>query len=365
MPTASFDGFQPVRPAARHQQITDFLRDQVISGALAPDARLPTTQELAKRWNVPIATIQAAFAPLVKEGLLLRRPGFGTVVRSQAPALTRVAIYQIAVPDWNGGDRFAFRLADLVESRLAERGLDSQRLVDRRAGDERTEPLAEMVQAARSRHIDAMIATDTDERSTPWLQRLPVPTAIYGSGGSANEPWFDIPDFASQGLARLAARGCRRVGLITVLPARPAQRAFDLHRAFVGGLAAHGLETRPEWLRLPGADEDVSEGEAERFGYRQVHALWAAGERPDGLLVYTDRVARGVVMGLLALGVQTEPPHLVLHRNAELGLFCPLPADYLESSATTMAEGLIAVVEAQHRGRPLPPSLLQFSLVAG
>lgn len=364
------DAFRPTR-SARHEQIAAFLREQILSGAFAPDARLPPTQELTRRWGVPIATIQRAFAPLVKEGLLLRRPGFGTVVLGQAPVLTRVAIYQPQAIGWNGGDRFADRLADLVESRLAAGGRAALRVIDRRPDDDRGEPLPGLVRAVRSRQVDALIATGTNRHSTPWLESLPVPSAFYGSGSSPHEIWFDFPDFATKALDALAGRGCRRVGLITVL--RPGlrfadgvrQHESDLHVAFLAGLEQRGLATRPEWIRAPAPGEDLLERDAERFGYEQIQALWASPERPDGLAVYTDRTARGVVMGLLATAPRAAPPHLVLHRNAELNQFCPLPADYLESSVAAVADRLIAIVEAQHGRRPMPRFALDFRLVPG
>lgn len=371
MTTSSLADFRLLRPLAKHAQITAFLRDQIISGALAPEARLPTTQALAAQWSVPIATIQAAFVPLVKEGLLLRRPGLGTLVRQSAPALKQIGIYQPVVLDWHGGERFAYRLADMVEAHLATAGIVGTRLVDRRASGQRTEPLPELLQAAHSRQLDAVIVTEADERCAPWLERLPVPIAFYGSGRGTNEVWFDFDDFAAQGLARLAAQGCRRVGLISVLSPdaayAPGTRPFacDLHAAFVTGVAAHGLVTRPEWIRAPQPGDTVSEGEAEHFGYAQAHAIWSAAERPDGLLIYTDRAARGAVMALLALGAQAAPPKLVLHRNAELGLFCPLHADYLEASISATADRLIAIINAQHQRKPADNRPMAFQLTHG
>lgn len=366
MPTAApIDRFQLIRPAASHEQITAFLREQILSGALAPQARLPTTQELTRRWGVPIATIQRAFVPLVREGLLLRRPGFGTVVRGSAAALTSVGIYQPVSLDWQGGERFANRLAELLVDHLVAAGLAAPRFYDRRPGGERSQPLPELAQAARSRQIDAVIAVETDANTSAWIDRLPVPSALYGSGGKVNQLWFDMPAFAAQGLAGLAARGCRRVGLVTVLPADPSAPQRDLAGAFRDQLAAHGLETRPEWIRMPGPGQAVIERDAERFGYEEIHALWSGAERPDGLLVYTDHVAHGVVMGLLSLGVQAAPPHLMLHRNAGLDLFCPLPADFLESSAQMIADRLMALIVAQHQRRRPEPDTLGFRLVAG
>lgn len=363
---SSLPPFHPVRPLSRQEQITAHLREQVLSGALAPDTRLPTTAELARQWQVPIATLQAAFAPLVKEGLLARKPGVGTVVRSAAAGLVRVGIYLPGGALPAGGDRFSERLAARLEARVAVDGLQTMRLTDNRPGEARDTPPDDLLAAVRERRIDALIACECDPAIASWLTRLPLPVAISGSGAQPTAVWYDLTDFARQGVARLAERGCRRIGLITL--ARPGQRATadgracDLHGALAAEAARLGLAADPSWQRWPAPGVFIDECEAERWGFERVQELWAQAERPDGLLVYTDRVARGVVMGLLALGPDASPPRLVLHRNAEIGLFSPLPADYLDSSVEDTAERLLAMIAAQHRAQPLPARDLAFRL---
>lgn len=358
--------FHPVKPLSRQEQITAHLREQVLSGALAPDTRLPTTAELARQWQVPIATLQAAFAPLVKEGLLARKPGVGTVVRSAAAGLTRVGIYLPSGSLPAGSDRFSERLAARLETRVAADGLQTLRLPDPRPGGLRDTPPDELLAAVRERRIDALIACECDTVVASWLTRLPLPVAISGSGAQPAAVWYDLTDFARQGVARLAERGCRRIGLITL--ARPAPQASaegrpcDLHGALAETATRLGLEADPAWRRWPAPGTFIDEVDAERWGFVRAQELWAQADRPDGLLVYTDRVARGVVMGLLALGPTAAPPRLVLHRNAEIGLFSPLPADFLDASVTDTAERLMAMIEAQHRGQPLPSRDLAFRL---
>ena len=62
------------------EQITDYLREEIYSGNLKPGVRLPPTQELAAQWETHAATVHKAMEPLVKEGLLARKPRSGTFV---------------------------------------------------------------------------------------------------------------------------------------------------------------------------------------------------------------------------------------------------------------------------------------------
>ncbi len=67
-----------------YRRIQADLRERIVSGGLAPDARLETEQELMAHYEVSRATVRQALAGLVNEGLVEIRRGLGTYVRSLA-----------------------------------------------------------------------------------------------------------------------------------------------------------------------------------------------------------------------------------------------------------------------------------------
>ena len=71
-----------------HVQVYRQLRDNIMAGALKPGARLPSARTLASDLRVSRNTVDAAFAQLRAEGLIVRRVGAGTVVAS---AISHVA----------------------------------------------------------------------------------------------------------------------------------------------------------------------------------------------------------------------------------------------------------------------------------
>ncbi len=71
------------RHAPLVDQVLEILREQIASGAYAPDGRLPSETELAEEFDVSRATVRSALALLSAEGLVKRRHGAGTFV-SQA-----------------------------------------------------------------------------------------------------------------------------------------------------------------------------------------------------------------------------------------------------------------------------------------
>ena len=70
-------------PSAR---IAAELRRRIVSGELAPGARLPSTRALVQRHGVAMATATKVLTTLRHEGLIRSVPGVGTVVAGEPPA---------------------------------------------------------------------------------------------------------------------------------------------------------------------------------------------------------------------------------------------------------------------------------------
>lgn len=68
-----------------HRQLYDALRDAVLSGHLAPGARLASTRTMAADLGVSRNTVMAAFEQLLAEGYLEGRVGAGTFVTRTLP----------------------------------------------------------------------------------------------------------------------------------------------------------------------------------------------------------------------------------------------------------------------------------------
>jgi len=180
-----------------------------------------------------------------------------------------------------------------------------------------------------------------------WLKKLQMPlAALFNTEITTESKYAESMKLA---FARLAADGCRTVGMI--VPA--------LHPCYMGyadfkkAANRDGLETQPAWFRRA---EDERVDDYESFGYQQFKKLWAYQKRPDGLLITPDATCRGAIMAILELGVQIpEDLQLVFHRNSGLDYFCPWQVPFVVVEIMDVAMGLIAHLDAQYFNTPPPP----------
>lgn len=68
-----------------HRWLYDELRKAILAGTLAPGARLPSTRDLAARFNVSRGTVLGVFAQLEAEGYLSGAVGRGSFVAAELP----------------------------------------------------------------------------------------------------------------------------------------------------------------------------------------------------------------------------------------------------------------------------------------
>ena len=317
--------------------------------------RLPSNQNLAEQWNVAASSVQAAMASLVKEGLLQRARKRGTFVAKRTRTLTNVAVY-LADDIWHMRTA-AFRRAAVksLSEQLRGRKIQLQIWSDSRPESQHSKPWPDLVQAAEQRQVQAVLMC-SGLTGHNWLSRLPVPLVSLTTRIDHNCVGVDAAYGEHLAATELARKGCRSVGMISPVNAvSQGKHGADDARAqsstaFAKTAADLGMEIRDEWIRLPSSDR-IDEPEAEQFGYDQMKQVLALPNRPDGMFVTYDWVARGALMAILENRIKVpQKLKLVLHRNLEIGLFCPIEASFLDFQVGEVAAGMIALMDAQLRG---------------
>jgi GntR family transcriptional regulator/MocR family aminotransferase len=73
------------RAKPTYRQLYAALREAILDGRLRPGVRLPSTRDLARRYDLARGTIVAAFEQMKAEGYLTGRTGSGTYVATLLP----------------------------------------------------------------------------------------------------------------------------------------------------------------------------------------------------------------------------------------------------------------------------------------
>lgn len=352
--------FEEPKPAYR--QITDHIRNMVMSGELKPGAKLPSTQELSLLWNKQAPTIQAALTPLVREGLLVRYPYKGTFVSERQRQLKTIGLYYFGNKLSNPESRYIQTLHQCILNRIAAKNLRWAMWNDPRPPEEAVEPWDLLEDACRQGEIDALIAPLLDLPHEEWLRKLPIPQAFQGST-LPNTILGDSRQLTAKAVEELARQGCRSIGLISAWPSPTTEKPFDaiLHASYQGFISearARGLQTREEWIA---SKDETYPASAARFGYEAFTRIWAHPEHPEGLVVINDAESEGVTTAILERGLRIpEQLRLAYHKTQEVDLLCPFPVTYIGNSATESAEALLQLLEWQFEGKPVKPIVIGY-----
>lgn len=81
----------------KHREISRQLRHEIQQGRFGPAGRLPSETQLVDRFQVSRPTVARALRDLQEQGLIERRAGAGTFVRSDAPCSAAVGTRQLGL----------------------------------------------------------------------------------------------------------------------------------------------------------------------------------------------------------------------------------------------------------------------------
>ena len=343
-----------------HRRIFEGLRSQILTGKFVPGTQLPGTRELAVTWQTSIFTIHTALQALAKEGWIDRRPNAGTYIADPRNRFLCVGVYHGGDITLDTNTAFSRNLHFSLLNQLDQLGKKTQVFIDSRPEHTQDKILPDLAEAIQQRRIQCVIAPSVNRFDERYLARLPLPTAFLANLFSPNRVEFDLKNFFQGSVQRLAAEGCRSVGLMSNLDLPKDEKDFNnnFYRCFRQALAEAGLVTREEWLRYPA----IYTNDFEAYGYHEFKDFWNLRTKPDGLIVYPDSAARGVITAVLEIGIRVVPPEIkfVFHRNAQARLLCPIPVTWAISDENEVAQSMIELIQRQFNGEKNSPILLPY-----
>jgi DNA-binding LacI/PurR family transcriptional regulator len=323
------------------QQIAGALR-QEIGVRFMPAEKLTGMHELKDRFSVSINTIGAALDILAGEGLVEKKRGSGVYVTERGACkrigiLSEMDLFDSRIsPYWRS-------TAAAVKSRLEAAGHAPQLYIGEAepgpgASDEPTCP--RFWEDAAAGKLDAAVILDVPS-TAGWHKRMkecPVPAVGAMTGFEASPDFAGIVDAA---VSRLAANGCRTLGLL----------AWHAGELFRKAAATHGVESCDAWIRT---EMDPA---LRGTGWEEFRDIWLAPEKPDGLVILDDMLFADAQLAMMEMGVRV-PRELQLAvltiRNASPPI--RLPAQTFEIDPSEMAAGLVAMVMQRVGGETPKPA---------
>jgi len=307
------------RDVTIYQQVAMIFEKKIREGKLPPGSKLPPTAELAKQFGVNPETIQLGLKLLIDQGLISRAPKRGTFVKEKLLHKTLGLIF----PDNFYLDTEA-AVFPVIVSKLAQyaarAGWQSRYFIIN--NDEKTDltfyELRKAIEANElggiaevTYHNSAVHSYLRTDCRVPRVSLTPV----------------DYTQMLVCGLEQLERRGCRKIDVLFGYGDEPG----DYERA--KERCENGIE---KYLTLCPDTRMLIQPRLIHAhcnnGYRYIKEKWSkpAG-RPDGLLVISDVVFKGVWYVIMELGIKIPKElALVAHTNKGLRPMMHIPLTALE-----------------------------------
>jgi DNA-binding LacI/PurR family transcriptional regulator len=345
------------RPPVKQRMILADLRREIAGGVFQPGNQLPTRAELEQRFQVSSTTLQRALDRLGQDGFVEAQGARGTFVSNHPPHLCN---YGLVIPHRPSNAPGKFRHFWTVlanEAVRVETSNPSIRFpifyVNNATDDvEAYQQLLRHITAHRLAGLIFITPPDllqgTPIMDFPGLARVSVRMAM-ASELPADMPisvvWLDRASFVDKALDSLAARGRKRVAVIS------SALWFGKNEAYLTSALVARFGSAPMCWRI-GLDLD-----SPQYANNAVQLLMrgSPSERPDALVIADDNFVEYATAGLVASGVtSTEAIDVVAHCNFPWPTPSVVPAMRLGYDARHVLQACIDQIDSQRRGEAVP-----------
>ncbi len=341
------------RQAPKYQQVYSALRRDIHSGRLASGDRLPSEADLVRLFGASRITVGRAVRDLQTAGLVERRAGSGTFVRSAQKSAG--LSFGLLIPDLGDTEIFEPICQGMMASPLAaehalvwgsitttgSRADDAWQLcrqyIERRVSGVFFAPLE---LAAEKDDVNARIARALDEAGIPvvLLDRTVVP---YPRRGHHDLVGIDNRRAGYVITEHLLTRGARRIAFVA-LP--HAAATVDARAAgFREALYAAGAVVDPALVQR------IDPGDA--VAVRQL----MESRPPEGIVCANDRTAARLMRTLIGLGYRVPADvRLVGIDDADFAELLPVPLTTLRQPSRQIGDAALATMLQRIARRDLP-----------
>jgi DNA-binding LacI/PurR family transcriptional regulator len=291
---------------SKQSEIVAALRRQIVAGRQEPGSRLPTWDELGRKFSVSRPTLRLALGELKAQGFIEPDSTRGTFVARRPPCLHRYGLVFFESPGTARWNRLYAALAQQA-SVLSQTGERKLEVFCNVTVSEACETRRQIMQDVENHCFAGLIMVGAVAlmQDARW-QSMKVPRVAIckprdASLSALSSVGLDWSSFWQKSLDWLASRGRRRIAVL----------AIDYHpQAGLCELARQrGLVAKPSWHHVGSLQYPEAAGHI-----TQLLMDPSLGDRPDAIIITDDNLVEPAVGGLMAAGVRVgEELDVVAH----------------------------------------------------
>ena len=329
---------------SKAQKITESILKQILSGKLKPGGRIPTYDEMEKRYAVSRATLQQVINKLKRDGFVFSSGRRGTYISQRPPHLFRYGIVFPAVE--RESNRFWTALKNECARISAGRVIDIVLYED---VDEHVDNAVyqELIYDIESSRLAGLIFVSDPHRvvEAPHFESHSIPKVSIFESTRPDAYLVDTDDlsFLNKSLDWMKKRNRSRIAVIS----HPDQQVLE---EFQGAVSKRGLKTNPYWS-IP-----ISLDHPETATY--VVGLLFSGsqeERPDGLIVADDNLVEYVQKALVGMDLRIpEDLEILVHCNWPWETPSVLPVSRLGYDVRQIMRKCVDTIDGLRAGQTIP-----------
>ena len=283
------------RSPEKREEITDHIRQQIVSGLWHPGDLIPSRAELEKQFKTTPITVQRAVQPLIEDGFLCPKGRKGTFVAENPPHLSRYALVFPHHPEDDSENGLLKRLRMSAIDLKQSEGLDIECFFQMDGNQDRKDHMDLVRQLKRSKFAGIIFA------SPPLLLQN---TAVMDLSGIPRLAFMAGHHNSQVTPIRLAGADVRNRAIDFIHNSAKRSPCFilpqtdyphDFCTQLIEHVATLGMSLRPEWIQMVNQREPSSCTNIARL-------LFSANNKiiPDSIFIADDNVISNVIAGLQA-----------------------------------------------------------------
>lgn len=299
-------GIDFVNPTPLYEQIIVDIRNLIARGELQPGEKLPTHQELAKKYRVSLITIKGALKNLVAQQVLYTRVGKGTYVAEQTPRKNvRSDDRMIGLVLRDLKQPFFSMVVHSVEKRASELGYhlllsSSSENIDR----EETQ-----IERFRDLGVNGLIIASLSYqyRATEHIERLHNDNFPYVMVSYIHDPayWYvgcDQEEGGALATEHLIGIGYRSIGFVHIGKGNLLSEVRK--NGYARALAEHEIPYSSDLIYYVEPASGNAGTDRYQLGYNFAEKFARVPKKPEALFFYNDMVALGFIQGASEHGIR-------------------------------------------------------------